>query len=93
MQPHGLGDFLRRAEHQVIEADRVDAELLGDVDHLVQRVERLVRDGGVDADAQRRVPALRRRLQPAQARGRALERALHAARLVVQLVRVRRSRR
>ena len=78
-------DFLRRAEHQVIEADRVDAELLGDVDHAIERVERLVRDRGVDADAQRRVPAACGRLQPAQAGRRSLERALHAARLVVQL--------
>ena len=85
MQPHGLGDFLRRAEHQVIEADGVDAELLGDVDHLVERLEALVRDGRVDADAQRRVLAPRRRLQPAQPGAGPLERALQAARVVVQL--------
>ena len=85
MQPHGLGDFLRRAEHQVIEADRIDAQLLGDVHHLVERVETLVRDGRVDADPQRRVLALRRRLQPPQAVARALERAFQPARDVVQL--------
>ncbi len=68
------------------EADRVDAEFVRDVDHLVQRVERFVRDRGVDADAQRRVLARGRRLQAPQARRRALERALHAAGLVVHLV-------
>ena len=83
-QPDGFGDFFRRAVHQVVEPDGVDAELLGHVDHLVERLEALVRDGRVDADAQRRVLASRRLLQPAQPGAGALERALQPARAIVQ---------
>ena len=79
-QPDGLRDFFRRAEHQVIQADRIDAELFGDVDHLVERLEALVRDGRVDADAQRRVLAPRGLLQPPQPFAGPLERALQSAR-------------
>ncbi len=59
----------------------------GDVDDLVERFEALLGDGRVDADAERRALLLRRGLQAAQAGGGALERAFHAARLVVQLAR------
>ena len=83
-EPHGLGDFFRRAEHQMIQADRIDAEFFGDVDHLIERLEALVRDRGVDADTQRRLLAARRRLQPLQPRARPLERAFQAARRVVR---------
>jgi hypothetical protein len=39
-EPYGFRDFLGRAEHQVVEANRVDAQFFGDVHHLVQRLER-----------------------------------------------------
>ena len=86
-EAHGFLHFLRRAEHQMIQPDRIHAELLGDLDHLVERVEALVRDGRVDADPQRRVLAAGRRLQPREPLAGPLERPLQAARDVVHLAR------
>ncbi len=83
--PDGLVDFLRGAEHQVIQADGVDAKLTRHVDHLVERLEALLRDGGVDADAKRCVLAPRRVLQATKPGTGALERAGQPARPIVQL--------
>jgi hypothetical protein len=84
-QPHRLRDFLRRAEHQVVQADGVDAELLGDVRpsrasassvSCATVVLMLTRSG---ACLRRAAPAA------AQARGVRSNVPFHAARLVVQL--------
>ena len=81
------GAFQWEIENGVKEVtpDRVDAKLAGDVHHPIERLERLVGDGRVDAHAKRRVPSAGGRLQPPQPGGRALERALHAAGAIVQL--------
>ena len=71
----------------MVEADRIDAQLAGDVHHLIERVQAFVRHRRVDADAQRRALPPPRVLQPPQPLARAIEGALEPAGEVVQLAR------
>ena len=82
-----LFHLVGRAVHQVIEADSLDPELAGDLHHLIERLEALLRDGRVDADPKRRALAPGRLAQAPDARGGLVECALLAARDVVQVAR------